>query len=701
MIGGKYMSAGAALLGTLLAASAYGQCTTGTGDYVQNDGGCPVSGVADPNGGCNVSPAAFQATGNLSMATPSFTISGTCGADAASGSRDIDWYSFTVTEGCFVNISVAMTDPAAAPAGQILIFSGNFLADGVTPDCNSVGGYAFTTCPAAYPEFFAEPGTYMCIVTTQFATSGGVPCESPYLATVSARFSTFSSCGNPAGGNCGVATPAQAGCTDTACCDRICTANPLCCDIAWDASCATAAQQPAANGGCGIFIYSCPAPGAGVANDCATSPTAAAIDAIVAFDNTNATTDGPNNGQCGSDTLKDVWFVTQSPADGNMTIICNSPTQDVVLSAYALGASSTVVGADLANNFLGCVDVNGIGGEGAILPGVVTGQYYLWRVGIWGNPATPGSEGTPGAGNIQITVERVVYTTGNHGPICDAAGAGVNLGLSSGPIAATLPQRWLAVPFTVSDPDGSGPQNSWKLARISPEGFQPGGTLNEKFNWIIWSRSGTTVPNYAADQIASGQITYPTLGANGEADIFADLVLPAGEYYLTVFASAVGNPCRASDGQTVLSNYAWFIGAPNSPVVFPDPAIPGGYFLWRSSVQSGSGPANEVVIAGTTNECEGNTAAAGFVKYTALNGVYFPCSGSAASVVYSPALNILGNPCPACPTDFNADGVTNAADLSVLLGAWNGAGGDLNGDGTTNAADLSILLGGWGACPTC
>ncbi|MFZ9881056.1 MAG: hypothetical protein ACO3QC_06610, partial [Phycisphaerales bacterium] len=204
MIRGKYMSAGAALLGTLLAASAYGQCTTGTGNYVQNDGGCPVSGVADPNGGCNVSPAAFQATGNLSMATPSFTISGTCGADAASGSRDIDWYSFTVTEGCFVNISVAMTDPAAAPAGQILIFSGNFLADGVTPDCNSVGGYAFTTCPAAYPEFFAEPGTYMCIVTTQFATSGGVPCESPYLATVSARFSTFSSCGNPAGGNCGV-----------------------------------------------------------------------------------------------------------------------------------------------------------------------------------------------------------------------------------------------------------------------------------------------------------------------------------------------------------------------------------------------------------------------------------------------------------------------------------------------------------------
>ncbi|MFM7051113.1 MAG: hypothetical protein ACKOYN_03140 [Planctomycetota bacterium] len=51
-----------------------------------------------------------------------------------------------------------------------------------------------------------------------------------------------------------------------------------------------------------------------------------------------------------------------------------------------------------------------------------------------------------------------------------------------------------------------------------------------------------------------------------------------------------------------------------------------------------------------------------------------------------------------CPTDLNADGVTNAADLAVLLGAWGSPGGDLNADGTTNASDLAILLGGWGPC---
>jgi hypothetical protein len=55
--------------------------------------------------------------------------------------------------------------------------------------------------------------------------------------------------------------------------------------------------------------------------------------------------------------------------------------------------------------------------------------------------------------------------------------------------------------------------------------------------------------------------------------------------------------------------------------------------------------------------------------------------------------------CPACPTDFNNDGNTNAADLSILLGGWGGSGADLNGDNFVNAADLAILLSAWGFCP--
>jgi hypothetical protein len=53
--------------------------------------------------------------------------------------------------------------------------------------------------------------------------------------------------------------------------------------------------------------------------------------------------------------------------------------------------------------------------------------------------------------------------------------------------------------------------------------------------------------------------------------------------------------------------------------------------------------------------------------------------------------------CANAPGDINNDGTVNAADLSLLLGAWGASGGaaDLNGDATVGAADLALLLGGW------
>jgi hypothetical protein len=56
-------------------------------------------------------------------------------------------------------------------------------------------------------------------------------------------------------------------------------------------------------------------------------------------------------------------------------------------------------------------------------------------------------------------------------------------------------------------------------------------------------------------------------------------------------------------------------------------------------------------------------------------------------------------PAPAChPADINCDGMVDAIDLGLLLGAWGtkGPAGDLDGDGIVGAADLAILLGEWG-----
>ena len=48
--------------------------------------------------------------------------------------------------------------------------------------------------------------------------------------------------------------------------------------------------------------------------------------------------------------------------------------------------------------------------------------------------------------------------------------------------------------------------------------------------------------------------------------------------------------------------------------------------------------------------------------------------------------------------DTNGDGVVDASDLAILLGAWGSAdpAADLNGDGSVDASDLAILLGNWG-----
>ena len=676
------------LLSTTMSLSA--QCVVNpTTTYFQNDGGCPVAGVLDPNGGCNVVPNAFQTSGALSAAAPSFSIGGSMGYDGTT--RDLDWYTFTVAEACFVNITVNAVRPDGTPSADFLVFFGEPAL------CDSFAGFAYTACPAVFPEQGVSPGTYGVVVTTGFVATE--PCDTTYSINVSSRYSLFPSCGDPAAGDCGLSHPATTGCSDLICCDIVCTVNPLCCDLGWDQACASAAQIPPASGGCGVFVYNCTigVPANAPSNNCATNAAVVAMGATNAFDNTNATTDGPNNGQCVGETYSDVWVIGQAPGAGNMFCTVNSPSQDVVLSVYNNGTSTTVVGTDLSTNFAGCVDVNGIGGEAAVLPNTIAGNWYVWRVGIWGNPATPGAAGVPGAGDITLGFERVVWDTGNHIPVCSTAGTATNLGLSSGAIAATSTQRWLAMPFTVTDPDGAGAQDSWKLTLMQPEGFVPAGNINEKLNFIIWSRVASNNPLYATNQVASGQVTFPAaLGAAGEADIATDITLVAGNYYATYFPSAVGNPCRPSDGQLITSNFAWFTGAPQG--LWSTDAT--GPFAWRSVTQQGVGPAVQTVVAGTTAVCT-NPAGAGFLRYT-LIGAYVNCLATdPAGLTVSTAFHILGNPVEAintCPTDLDGNGVTDAADLAILLNAWGTGGVDLNGDGLTDAADLATLLNSWGAC---
>ncbi len=63
--------------------------------------------------------------------------------------------------------------------------------------------------------------------------------------------------------------------------------------------------------------------------------------------------------------------------------------------------------------------------------------------------------------------------------------------------------------------------------------------------------------------------------------------------------------------------------------------------------------------------------------------------------------NITFTPHP-CPTDFNADNATDAADLAELLVRWEdqnpGGPADINADASIDATDLMLLLANWGPC---
>ena len=671
------------LVAMLLGSGASAQCEIASNpDFVANDGDCVQN--PDPNGGCNVTPPAFQQTGTLTRKNPTFTINGTMGYDSVSGSRDLDWFTFEMPEGGYLNVTVRALRPDGSVATPVV-----FLGDPST--CEAVG-YQFGACPGVFPETGVQAGTHMVVVTVPFAATE--PCGTAYSVTVSARFSQYLSCGDPDGGNCGVATSGIPGCVDPVCCDRVCTLDFLCCEVQWDEFCAETARLPVASGGCGVFVYECAPPSNAPSNDCATAATAIALGETVAFNNSLATTDGPNNGQCAADTAKDVWFKVQADADGTMLFRATSPGQDMVLSVYDLGGSSAVDGPSLDDDFVRCVDVLGIGAEDAVLEGVVAGNWYLWRLGIWGNPGTA-DPGVAGAGTVEVSIERVVWDTGAAQVVCNSTGGQTYLGLSSGAVSTTLPQRWALAPFTVTDPDGAGPQSSWRIGLVQAQGFTPAGSINERMNWIIWSRSGTAAPNYATGVFASGQLPFPVQGDNYWHDIPLDVELPPGDYYLTLFASAVGNPCRANDGQTVLSNFAWLVGAPNA-TVFSNAQGP---FVWRSQVQPGSGPADEVLIAGG-GACEGNASAAGFLQAT-VAGFSNCTAGGPASVLYALSFRMLGDPVEVpndCPPDFDGNGEVNALDLATLLAAWGTAACDLDGNGATDALDLAALLAAWGPC---
>lgn len=73
-------------------------------------------------------------------------------------------------------------------------------------------------------------------------------------------------------------------------------------------------------------------------------------------------------------------------------------------------------------------------------------------------------------------------------------------------------------------------------------------------------------------------------------------------------------------------------------------------------------------------------------------------SGVTASIDGTATLSAVGE-APACPGDFNGDGLVNTVDVLAFLNAWaaGDSAADCNGDGSINTVDVLCFLNAWAA----
>ncbi|MBM4008702.1 MAG: hypothetical protein FJ285_03825 [Planctomycetes bacterium] len=163
-----------------------------------------------------------------------------------------------------------------------------------------------------------------------------------------------------------------------------------------------------------------------------------------------------------------------------------------------------------------------------------------------------------------------------------------------------------------------------------------------------------------------------------------DVLVPGGAYVATL---NYPQPVCVSDYAT--KNLVVIMDCPDMIVGQPGVPAASGY-----SLRAGGGTVAGQ-DSGTYVRLSCADAAAQYVLAESLGATF-----TAQWIVRANGTDVASCNAPACPGDFNNDGVRNGSDLTVMLSSWGTPSGDVNSDGTTNGQDLTILLSGWGACPT-
>ena len=403
-----------------VAGGAFAQCDPDTaGDYTDTefDSGAdcsPTAGV-DANGGWNQLDAngdyMFLEAGDYAPGT-SFRVKGVVGTYNSScdggnnNSRDLDWIRFSVTEPCYVTITLSMSDSAGVPLDGVNLYDLFFMEQGSDPDTaiDLIGEYGLDGCPHnmlyTFPNgqqqarFPVAAGELLLIVTTPFEPTPDVTVYGGLMSYgLDVGITGYDNVSCTTATNDCITTSESAGCSDGACCELVCGFVPGCCDSAWDADCVTEGVTS-----CGNFIYACENPWPGASNDCVgAAELVLGLPAFISFDCTDANADGPNDvvTQCSSSFSHDVWYIvgpTAAAGELLVTMCGQGNTGDAVMALYNLGESSDIGDPqDLPAKYVACrddvCDDNGdgtldlAGPAGINLIGVPANTFWLVRVG--------------------------------------------------------------------------------------------------------------------------------------------------------------------------------------------------------------------------------------------------------------------------------------------------------------------------------
>ena len=631
------------------------------------------TGGVDNNGGWNEDAPYPYIEAGQKIIGDSFRVKGIVGTYDGSGAgngdtvRDLDWIHFSVAQDCSLTVTLSMADKNGIALNGTDLFDLLFIQQGSDPSTSIdlYGSYGLDGCPHRARDQLAD-GTYLdsirleagdclMIVTTPFNGEYGSPSLA-YHGPMSYGL-----------------------------------------DVA---------IGPAV-----VVNDDCINPWAGAPNDCVfNAQLVTQFPASIAFDCTQADTDGPNDSAnlCGSNTSHDVWYeVGPVPADGDLLIsMCGQGNHgDAVLSAYKIpDFREAWTRDDLRTWFVSCRDdscdddgdgVIDAAGPAKIELSVGAGTRWLVRLGSFLDENNPNALGF--AGTLEISFRGVLV---NHGlqKYCVNAGTNSNVGLISGYGSATNTKRWSLIPFEMTKSgtvdgfnfpafDVSSPNMiGWKIVHRDSSGGAYG------LNGRPFGSSG----NFDQSQVvAEGSVAHDfnvvrdvgdSIGERHFIDIAVPFQLEAGSYYFTCYGEYADGSAGASFAWCVYGSKSMLQQTITQVVIDTDNAA--------GEPSVGTWP------AGTPHGWRGVGAGPKMCFYT-LGVNYTTQAGDAPGLLYSCPFNLSGLFDAPCFGDLDGSGEVDSGDVSLCLldtGPCPGCQADLDGSGEVDSGDVSLCLLSTGPC---